>query len=308
MDKSAFSTNYRALITDPDQIRFRHDDPIQDLTAILERCDGTLSRDQRAELSARMGMMGEFYGAMGAIQCLDGDEQGWKLLKRCWMYLYWDARITSRLGDFWAIRHPNEKRSWTEACFLAPMAAFGLAIARDEVEWVFTTLEEGAANGRIGWNAWDGFSVYLVQLFRMLQHRDDLPPIELEPYSLPRSLPFMDLLDAWNDEGQLAQAIHRTCDYHLQWNDEDEDTDEEFHYAEFSSPFAIVNPVEIHALRAVRNELDLAMPAVEHELLRPPFYPAPEFVSQMTTEEILAEDTLLRRIVELNRDWCDGKE
>ena len=37
-------------------------------------------------------------------------------------------------------------------------------------------------------------------------------------------------------------------------------------------------------------------------------YPLPECAKHIATEDILAEDSLLRRIVELNQPWCDGLE
>jgi hypothetical protein len=49
------------------------------------------------------------------------------------------------------------------------------------------------------------------------------------------------------------------------------------HRAGFSDYFAILNPVEIHAIEFVRKQLGLSTPIVEHELLQPPFYPIPDF-------------------------------
>jgi hypothetical protein len=75
------------------------------------------------------------------------------------------------------------------------------------------------------------------------------------------------------------------------------------HNAEFSDLFAGLNPIEVHILEYVRNQLGLPTPKVEHELLQPPFYPIPDSVKNISTEQIIAEDQLLHDVVEFINDW-----
>jgi hypothetical protein len=64
-----------------------------------------------------------------------------------------------------------------------------------------------------------------------------------------------------------------------------------------------LNPIEVHALEYVRNQLELPTSKVEHELLQPPFYPIPNSVKNISTEQIIAEDQLLHDVVEFINDW-----
>ncbi len=223
-------------------------------------------------------------------------------MKRGLLYKYWNQRISARARDYWEPNPEREDDSFAQATGLTELAAMGMAIARPEALWTLDAMERGLADGSVSWFCDDFFAAYMVRLYRRLKGEEDIK--DIPPKATDWEHPFDDLIDNWDDEEMLADSIRAMCDYHLYWNHEE--TDE--HDGEFSAPYAMVNPIEIHALEAVRRELGLTTPKVEHELLQPPFYPLPDFAERIPTEEILEEDDLLRRIVEVNRPWCDGLE
>jgi len=299
-NQSKFRKEYSEWINDNEVRTWRLEKPMREAQELLSV--GTLTHSQRVAIGGKMARIGPFYCAQGAVLCFSDPAQGWRLMKRGLLYSYWDERIACRRRDFWEPDPEREDDHWTLASSLTDEAVLGLAIARPEAIWLLDVMERGLTDGSISWWESDFFAAYLVRLCRKLKGQEDIKNIP--PDAEDWDHPFGDLIDNWNDEEKLAEAIKAMCDYHLYWNYEE--TQE--HDSEFAAPFMMVNPVEIHALEVVRSELGLSTPHVEHELLQPPFYPLPEFANNITTEELLAEDDLLRRIVELNQPWCDGLE
>lgn len=300
MNRNEFFNICRRLVNNPQAVESRLTEPRENALRVIENWSETPSLDQRIDLISEIEFIAGFYSALGTLKCLDDPQAGWRLLKRGWLYYYWDHRIVSRGRDFWIVPEGEEKRAFTGAYYLAPLASFGFLIARHEVEWVLRTMKNGITDGSVLWLGSDYFAWYIMQLYNKLLSGNETSEV-LPPNAEPWEQPFTELIASWDDEARLQQAIAEACDYHVTWNDDDS----EDHEAEFSTYYAIVNPIEIQALRVVRQELGLGMPHVDHEILQSPFYPAPDFVSKITTEEILAEDELLRGIVELNEAWCE---
>jgi len=296
-----FLDAYSAWTYDESIREIRLLEPQQDLKDLL--ASERLSYEQRISISTETRWISGYYFVQGTVLCFNDPDAGWRIIKRALLYDYWDTRITLRARDFWRVARGQKKKPSENALNLTIEAALALVMARSEAMWYLDLLEQSLSDGTLAWFDDDFFSAYLVRLYRKLKREEDikgLPPRAAEGWEHP----FDDLIDSWDDEEKLAAAILRACDYHLRWNRDD--TDE--HRAEFGAPVAIVNPVEVHALEAVRNELGLSTPTVEHELLQPPFYPIPDFAKNIANEDILAEDGLLRRVVELNQPWCDGLE
>jgi hypothetical protein len=300
VNRAGFLRDYTKWVNDAQMRRMRLVEPTEEAKEIVS--GGSLSYEQRIRVTTKMDWIGPFYCTQGAVLCFSDPPQGWRLVKRGLLYMYWDHRISARARDFWEVPEGEEKDSFALASSLTDPAAMGLAMSRPDAVWILDAMERGLTDGSVDWWDCDFFAAYLVRLYRKLKRQDDIENIP--PDATDWVHPFNDLIDHWDDEEKLAQSIREMCDYHLYWNyDETEE-----HDSEFSAPFAMVNPIEIHALEAVRSELSLSTPRVEHELLQPPFYPIPDFAKNIPTEEILAEDDLLRRIIELNQRWCDGLE
>jgi hypothetical protein len=166
--------------------------------------------------------------------------------------------------------------------------------------WFLDLMNQSLQNKYLEWSGEDYYSIFLVRLYRKLIGEPDIDPKPPKHWNWEQ--PYSNFFEAWDDNKKLHDTIYSLCDYHLCWNDRDSAK----HRAEFSDYFAILNPVEIHAIEFVRKQLGLSTPIVEHELLQPPFYPIPDFVHNITKEDILREDDLLRTIIESYQGWCDS--
>jgi len=262
-----------------------------------------LSLDDRIDLAVNMPWIGTYISAKGAVTCFEDLREGWTLLKRGFLYYYWDCRIEARAADFWDLsKIAPDEAFFGLAKHYARDGALGLALGTPEATWLLEHVDSSLENKCLGWLSDDFYAPYMLRLYRKLVGKADVTGVPSDPEGWEH--PFVELVDNWDDGDSLAESIFRMCEYHMRWNRGDSPE----HEAEFSAPYAILNPIEIHALEAIRRELGLATPQVEHELLQPPFYPVPDFVKNISTEEILAEDDLLRRIIEVNQPWCDGLE
>ena len=260
LNRHSFVKEYSEWVNSHGARSARLEEPIQSVRAILASAQNKLSYDRRISISTKMARLGPFYQVMGTVRCFADQVEGWRLIKRGLLYSHWNHRIAARARDFWEEPTGQPKGHYELAMSLADVAGLGLAIARSEAVWSLTEMERGVADWRVEWLFCDYFAAYLVRLFQKLKRQEDIP--DIPPDAEPWEHPFGELIDHWDNETQLAEAIRRMCDYHLRWNNED--TEE--HDAEFSSPYTMINPIEIHALRAVREELGLAMPEVDHEL------------------------------------------
>ena len=299
-NRDTFLKKYSKWIDDENIREGRLLEPERVLETLLE--NNRLSYEERIKVACEIAFIAAYYRATGPALCFKDPAAGWRQIKRAMLYSYWYDRISCRARDFWEVPRGEVKRPFNNVAHMSPCASLALVVARPEAIWYLDLLERSLSDGSLSWIGEDFFAAFLVRLYRKLKREEDIKDIPPNPDDWDN--PFGDFFNYWDDEDKLADTIRKMCDYHLFWNYDKSDE----HEAEFSNPLSVVNPVEIHALEAVRSELGLSTPTVEHELLQPPFYPIPDFAKNITTEEILAEDDLLRRIVELNQPWCDGLE
>lgn len=129
-----------------------------------------------------------------------------------------------------------------------------------------------------------GFMLHLYQIVSGMSHPGD--PF---PASLPDPGPYTGIFTHWNDPDALPNFIAEACDYHVYRTTEDSTI--EYDIADFNFLPYHVLPVEILALRAVRERLGLETPFPSHPLLDSPF------VKNLPKELPPCGDGLLRDII-----------
>jgi hypothetical protein len=258
--------------------------------------------DHYIEIVVSMATRGSHLGTEGTYLCLDGEiDKGWYLIRKSLVYRFLEPYACFPIWE----RQKDKKRRPSELVYtrgpistLANIAALSLVISPKEGDWFLNQMKLSLADVRFGWRYDDFYGAYLVRLYQMLKGKPDVP---VHPPNTRKDWyhPYEKIFDNWNNEKGLATAIYDMCEYHMYANNKDWDN----HHAEFGELSAGLNPIEVHVLEYVRNQLGLPTPKVEHELLQPPFYPIPDSVKNISTEQIIAEDQLLHDVVEFINDW-----
>ncbi len=256
-----------------------------------------LGIEDRILIACRMTSIGAYYSTLGALNCFDSPDIGWKQIKQGMLYNFWEWRILERQ---WKRFHGKTRQGFRNAIHIANQAALALVIFPELGHWHMGLLEQSLKNKYLNWSGEDFYPAFLVRLYRRLKREPDITDIPPNPWN--REQPYVNFFDSWNDDNKYHDTIIKLCDYHLRWNF----MDTKNHRAEFSERFAAINPVEIHAIEYVRKALKLSTPHVEHRLLLPPFYPLPAVAYQISVEDILIEDPLLKAIIDSNQPWCDS--
>ena len=263
---------------------------------IAEALEHELNLDDRVIMTRPMHIISGYHTAVGTLICSDDAFSGWKQIKRGMLYYYWRCKILNRQ---WLRFGKRIRRGFANSLHIANYAALCLRIMNKEGNWFLDLMDRSLSDGFLNWGNDDGYPLFLVRLHRKLNSNEEqvYTPEKIKE----NTMPYNNVFEHWNNSDKLLDTITTMCDYHLRWNDSDTPN----HYAEFSDYFAAFNPVEIHALEYVRKNLGLVTPNLKHELLQVPFYPIPDFVDSITTEDILKEDKLLSEIIRKNKDWCE---
>lgn len=215
-------------------------------------------------------LMTNWHGQHGAKAVLDGDINGWANLDRALHYLAPGAQIFRR--GLTASR---------PAGVLAHAMVFG---ERAIVKAVGTRLLASLDDGTTLWE-YSAFGAFMLKLWGMYQAQE----IDVARPGVAALGVFQGVLDAWHDESALGDALRQACDYHL------EQTLERSPYPEFVWIPYRVFPADILAIEAVRRDLGLSTPAIDHPLMATPLakVPPPESRPRMEPDPLL-EEVLVR--------------
>jgi hypothetical protein len=261
-------------------------------------------KDHSVRMVICMFIRGAYMAAEGTFHALaDNAYQGWYLVRQSLLYRFFTPYVCFPI---WKKGNEDIHRLRSAMPYYidlvhsqANIAGLSLIISPKEGDWLLNQMYLGLSDARFGWKSDDFYGAYLVRLYRMLKGDEE----SIQPPNPRKNWvhPYDNIFANWNNADGLAAAIYDMCEYHMHANNRDWDN----HDAEFGDLFAGLNPIEIHVLEYVRHQLGLPTPRVEHELLQPPFYPIPDFVKNITTEQIIAEDPLLRDVVQFLNDWVE---
>lgn len=286
-----------------DDNSFYYDKPIERIKEIL--AEPHLEWQKRASITSELDMITEYLAMKVTSYIADNTEEGWRDLKRTLLYFIWNKKIWFRVIDFWPGKSKIRPGAYGLVEQYSRYAAILLPVFPETGKEILKVLDESRSNQQLEWEKGHHYPIFLVRLYRKLVGKEDLTGTEMGFLDRKWEHPYNDVLDNWNDESGLATAILKMCDYHVAHTKYGKTKG---HGNEFPHPIHCLNPVEIHALEYVRRQLGLPTPKVEHELLELPFYPIPDSLDSWTEENILAQDALLRDIVDRNKNWCDGLE
>jgi hypothetical protein len=110
-------------------------------------------------------------------------------------------------------------------------------------------------------------------------------PLEYPGSADTRLAVYRGLLDSWDDDRAFADRLVAAADYHVEqaFDDSDDQTQDFFH------PLYRLFPVEILAIKRVREEQGRSMPEIDHPLMQTPLAKPPKALPP-------AEDELLKAV------------
>ncbi len=209
----------------------------------------------------------------GAIRVLRGDESGWKLLHLGWRYRAFELcvwtqaleRAIARVGGVFKPGKTGVPQLGKENINRASLC-LAQAIATGEdgfAHWcgdrlVRHLLDNDEIADAMAWSPlWVAFEPFMFWLYAKWRGREfDLEAIRRE---INLAEVYQRIINAWDDEASLAEALVAACEYHVKHSRKDDDAFSNLPYEAF--------PVEVLALQRVRRELKLPVPYFEHPLI-----------------------------------------
>ena len=228
---------------------------------------------------------GWFAGAF--LAAVFTNDESDKEINGCQMLDYWflkiriDAALDDTPGCPW--QRTPERRSYQ---FLLLLLSFR---HWDQARWLGERIYLGKDHNEPAekWSNSSPVGGFTLRLFEIHSGRKE--PEAPCPPNMPALGAYGGLFANWNSPERLKASIAEACDYHV--TRMSADTEIEYDIPEFGSQPYNVLPVEILALRAVRERLGLDTPFPSHPLLESPF------VTNLPTELPLCTGGLLQDVI-----------
>lgn len=235
--------------------------------------------------------IGSFAAQQACVSIVKGDEQSWQDLHTSWQYVSWDTFVYIQRYDYLAETYPDLLRrgrlpigqmGWTGLNQAVLTMAEAIAMREDRyAKWcgerLLKNLRSEKDDTLLIKHGWTGSPVepFLAKLYALWTKQSlelvDLPIAKMGVYGW--------LLDSWTNEAEFEESLHRICDYHCKHMYGDDDAFD-------SAPFNVF-PVEIVAMKRVREELGLGFPKIEHPLLDTPLFNVPNLIPKKEPDELL---------------------
>lgn len=208
----------------------------------------------------RFGPLAAWHGKVGLIEVHTSGS--WNEIAGSCEYHYWIERIR---GSF-----PRRAAPRPIPMNLALVLAHGLAAGfKARANWAGGVLLQSTADPSVLFSSWDHFPIigFMARLFAIYSGKC----IDCSKQPMATTPAYEAILQAWDEGGQqLEAAIVSACDYHQNQTDPNND----FH--QFGSAPYVAYAPEILAIYAVRKELGLETPQVDHPLLQSPLAKSPD--------------------------------
>lgn len=239
-----------------------------------------------ANVGDSLGFLAVFYGTRGAVAAIEQDAGAWRDISRSVNYRYFKVKLAVQLYSRTAFLQGvmgGGPSLTLEASSAASLLCAAIAAGREGMRkdmhqalaWMWSTpkvLDEGYWKRR----HFEPFALWLSS--------------KLEPSAQPVAAdfgPYKGVVESWQKPQDLAAAVATVCDYHCRnMDDRGGDWNPEFK----NVPFDLL-PFEAHAIRAVREQLGLETPPMDHPLLKLPMAD----ISRLTWES----DGILDRVEQL---------
>lgn len=274
MKKSKFNLrkvkkSLAAWLTDPFQKQLIYDESIEDLNGYLV----TL----RPAVGLALERIAYWEGMNAAFLLISNNEQGWGHAQRCYRYLCWSRRSYLAYLD----RKHFKSLDINE---FALLLAHAIAIRDDSfADYLGRRLTASYIAGDEQFTEWEfmPFEPFMVTLYARWRNVD-LSAAKTKMRDLDV---YQTLLDRWHELDAFKNALEEACEYHVLHSDDTHVEVGEFHtalYMEF--------PVELLAIKRIREDEGLPMPEIEHPLMQ-------TMLARLPDRMPAVEDELLDKVI-----------
>jgi hypothetical protein len=209
-------------------------------------------------ISSNLGGMATYWGVHGVVSLTDGNPSGWQQVHHSCLLHLWVLKIESALFQRLADSSSLTLFVPRVACTLCYSIACGLRDWRQKQANLLSMMASDTNMATADYWQERRFEPFMIRLNQILE--GDTPALRSgDSFGV-----YTDILSHWNNEGSLAEALIRACDYHCENMDDTGDWDPEFDHA----PFDLI-PWEILAIQQVRQHNGLSMPRFTHALAAP---------------------------------------
>lgn len=209
-------------------------------------------------ISSSLQSLATFHGIHGVISLIDENPSGWQQVHHSCLLHLWVLKIESALFQRLADSSSLTLFVPRVACTLCYSIACGIGDWRQTQANLLSMM--ASDTNMVTADYWQErrFEPFMIRLNQILE--GDTPALRSDDsFGV-----YTDILSHWNNEGSLAEALIRACDYHCENMDDTGDWDPEFDHA----PFDLI-PWEILAIQQVRQHNGLSMPRLTHALAAP---------------------------------------
>lgn len=269
----------------PQNKKLLFDDEIKEIEQGIQSGDSA----QIVHFGASLEFIAKWESTNGALSVLNGNADGWHSLGKSAVYLYSSLRIILHYFDHDTNPAKSPRMTYNHAALsFAHLLALGYY---SEANWVGKRLAQGLLDGAFEkWQAAARFPPFMIRLHEFWSGNYAAQSSADSPRD-----PYQQIIGAWDGEAEeFKNALREACDYHCQRIDGNND-DHEF----YDSVYAIF-PIEILAVKRVRQALNLEMPELDHPLMQSLLAVPPE-------NPPFASDDLLDRLVAHVPDGLLGK-
>lgn len=241
----------------------------------LRKCNRQNSKQALSAGSLEMWFWAHWHAQHGLLAVIEGDPSGWASLELSFKYRWWRMQIDT---------------SMTQVSEAALLLAHAIAIGdANKSAWLAEYQTNSLRNQSSNLWKFSSFGLYGLELWS----KGTGNPSQLEELgnleNAPKLSNYAAILEHWDDQQKLADAIVQICDYHLK------QALTQAGYPEFEiSPYNLL-PIEFLALSRVRALSDMPTPRPEHPLLRSEFVNPPEIWSHPN----IAADAEVLRLVQI---------
>ncbi|MBM3997136.1 MAG: hypothetical protein FJ303_23745 [Planctomycetes bacterium] len=243
--------------------RTLHDEPTKE---IIEGIAYVIKHDLRiSRVFLKMQLLSSWHGMHAIYDLLNDNPAGWRHLHASFLYRVWHARINGGYQD----------AGYSKAVFdiweMGLGFAHSIAVREDGfMDWQGQEFLNSLAGKNNKYRGWEErcFEVFSVALYAMFRNK---AMNFAEGLAVPLGV-YQEVFDSWHDPIGLGRALVNVCEHH--WV-ETNDLEDLGHVGAFSwAPYSIF-PVEMLAIRRIREEAGLPMPDIEHPLMKTLFAAPP---------------------------------